>query len=184
MTYKRPSFRPHGSYGPPKKVSPGARGVVADVCRVMHGARCPPPVRQEWTPPCEYLFIAKFMTDEEAGYFTTRCESWFEAHPPVVAAKAEVKVLDHTPLMELHEKYPGKVPPVCETLAAMSAGGYSQERQVKYNKWQLKMQQTSAERQKQLDAIFAKYPSANKNARASRPKKIIRAVKKKIVVEE
>jgi hypothetical protein len=184
MTYKRPSFRPHGSYGPPKKVSPGARGVVADICRVLHVAGCPPAVRKEWTPPTEYKYIAKFMSDEEAEYFTARCESWFEAHPPVVAEKPEVTVLDHTPLMELHEKYPGKVPPVRETLAAMSAAGYSQERLVKTQRWHQKMFQTSAERQKQLDAIFAKYPSANKNARASRPKKIIRAVKKKIVVEE
>ena len=93
-------------------------------------------------------------------------------------------VRDQTLMLELLAKHAGKRPPVDEMLETMRASGYSEERIAKYSKWWQKMEETSEQRQKDLDAIFAKYPSASKGARVSKPKKIIRAVKKKIATEE
>jgi len=46
--------------------------------------------------------------------------------------------------------------------------------------WHDKMDATSEERQKTLDLIFAKFPSANKPTPTTKTKKVIKVVKKKM----
>jgi len=53
----------------------------------------------------------------------------------------------------------------------------SEERIAKHRAHMKKMEETSEQRQKELDAIFAKYPSANKPIKPK--KKVIKAVQKK-----
>jgi hypothetical protein len=140
-----------------------------------------PPARQTpWTPPNDYKYIASKLPEAEAATLIARCESWFEANPPrqhSTVAKAE-STLDMTPVLELQAKYKGR-PPIEESIAAWRAAGLSEERLAKHRVWWNKMEATSEERQKALDLIFVKYPSANKPI--PKVKKVIKAVNKKKV---
>jgi hypothetical protein len=181
MGYKRPTFRPHGCYKEPRQIFPTAPGFLAQICTPS----VPVYLKPEWTPPVEYKFIAKFMSAEEGADYIARCEAWFEAHPPRAVREATARVeLDYTPVHALRAKYPTSRPPLEESIEAWRAAGQSEEKLEKYRKWWQRMEETDEQRQKALDDIFKKYPSANKSSRVNKPKKIIRAVKKKMTVED
>ena len=179
--YKRPALRVRRGYaGPIQKVSPYASGRVADIVRIMRNSVIPPFRQTPWTPPCEYKFIASKLPETEAATLIARCESWLEANPPRrhVTIQTETPTLDMTPVLELQAKYKGR-PPIEESIVAWRAAGMSEERLAKYRAWWNKMESTTGERQKALDLIFAKYPSANKPI--PKVKKVIKAVNKKKV---
>ena len=160
-----------------KKISPTAEGYVANIARMLNSPDMPPLHKTEWTPPCEYRYIAKTLPEDEAEVLIARCESWFEAHARPVSVTVEKPALDETPILDLHAKYPNRRPPLEETIDAWRSAGMSEERMNKYRTWWNRMEATSAERQKELDRIFAKYPSANKPV--PKIKKVIKAVNKK-----
>lgn len=182
MQFKRPipqKFR-RGCYGPIRAVSPHASGIVADIARTMRNAVIPPAHQTPWTPPNEYNFIAERLPEAEAEMLIARCESWFEANPSRqhVVAPIVQSTIDMTPVLDLHTKYKGR-PPIEESIIAWRAAGLSEERLAKHRAWWNKMEATSEERQKALDLIFVKYPSANKPI--PKVKKVIKAVNKKKV---
>jgi hypothetical protein len=178
MQFKRPTLRVRGYGGFSAPVSPYATGVVADIVRTMRNSVIPPARQTPWTPPSEYKFIASKLPEPEAEMLIARCESWFEANPPRrhVTTQKEESTIDMTPVLELQAKYKGR-PPIEESIVAWRAAGLSEERLKKYRAWWNKMEATSGERQKALDLIFVKYPSANKPI--PKVKKVIKAVNKK-----
>jgi len=136
-----------------------------------------------WTPPSEYMFISKYMPEEEVEFYIARCQSWFEAHPTVVTEVQQVHRLDMTPMVVLLKKYKDKRPPCDEYLEALRKGGASEGRIESARRFYKKMIDTVDNRQEVVNKIFVKYPSAYKPTRTAPVKKVIRAVKKKIVVE-
>ena len=137
-----------------------------------------------WTPPADYLFISKYMPEEEAAVFVARCESWIEAHTtPVHQVQTTVTRLDISPVQALLQKYKDKRPPCDEYLEALRLSGADEDRIEKAAKFYQKMEDTVDTRQEVIDKIFFKYPSAYKPTRTAPAKKVIRAVKKKIVEE-
>lgn len=181
MQFKRPTLRVHRGYaGPIQKISPTATGYVANIARTLNSPDIPSRPNTGWTPPCEYKYIASKLPETEAATLIARCETWHEANPPPprVTNQAAQPILDMTPVLELHAKYK-KRPPIEESIAAWRAAGLSEERLKKHRAWWNKMEATSEERQKALDLIFVKYPSANKPI--PKVKKVIKAVNKKKV---
>jgi hypothetical protein len=163
-----------------KKISPTATGYVANIARILNSPDMPFRPNTDWTPPCEYKYIASKLPETEAATLIARCESWHEANPPPprVTTQKEKSTLDMTPVLELQAKY-NKRPPIEESIAAWRAAGLSEERLKKHRVWWNKMEATSEERQKALELIFVKYPSANKPI--PKVKKVIKAVNKKKV---
>jgi hypothetical protein len=117
------------------------------------------------------------MPEEEAGPYIARCEAWLAAHARVVVPKPAPPVLDPEPLIALLAKHKDKRPPCEEMCAAMLAAGHTELRVTRYRQWCQNMEDTKQQRQEALDAIFVKYPSANKPV--PKKKKVIKAVKKK-----
>ena len=167
--------RPINFWRPRSEPGPGRAG---DVIRSMRAMRVPAAPVRVWTPPTEYLYIAKHMPESEAAAFVARCEAWFEARAALARPepKPEPPALRLEPMLELMAKYKCQRPPLKEMCKTMLACGHTEERVQKYIDWHNKMEATSDERQAALDAVFAKYPSANKGV--PKKKKIIKAVKK------
>ena len=161
-------------------------GRASDIARLLLRPMPPPTPSTPWTPPSDYEFIAKHMSDDESrDLFLARCRSWEEANPRVPPPPPVVKVhLNMEPIYALQRKYTDKRPPIEESIVAWRAAGLSEDRLVNMRAWNEKMEATTDKRQEIVDKIFAKYPSANKSKVAQKVKKIIRAVKKKIVVDE
>jgi len=180
--YKRPILRVRRGYAEAiQKISPYATGVVADIVRTMRNSVILPARQTPWTPPNDYKYIASRLPETEAATLIARCESWLEANPPPprVTIQIEQPTLDMTPVLELQAKYTKGRPPIQESIVAWRAAGMSEERLKKYQAWWNKMESTAEERQKALDLMFAKYPSANKPI--PKVKKVIKAVNKKKV---
>ena len=178
--FKRPIPKPRVrgvAYEGGRAVSPLASGVVADVVRTM---RAPPPLGPrptKWTPPVEYEFVAARMDAASGAAFIKRCEDWFAENKRERAVAAPRAALDPEPLIALFAKHKDKLPPCEEMCAAMLAAGHTELRVARYRQWRQNMNDTTKERQEILDAIFVKYPSANKPV--PKKKKVIKAVKKK-----
>jgi hypothetical protein len=136
------------------------------------------PKQKEWTPPCDYEFIAKHMDHPEE--FVKRCEDWYLEHPRSEAGKPDAPALDPAPFIALFAKYKDRRPPCEEMCAAMLASGHTELRVSKYRQWCQNMEDTADERQAVLDLIFAKFPSANKPTPKVKTKKVIKVVKKKM----
>lgn len=179
MLYKRPTIRKRSQGSITSVISPYSTGVLGDIARSMLNTTIPPLRKREWTPPTDYEFIAKKLPKEEGEALIARSKAWLEAHTNPVREPVVKTVLNYEPIMALHNKYPGKRPPLEEHIAAFLAAGMSEARVEKYRAHMKKMEDTSDERQKALDSIFAKYPSANKPNKP-KAKKIIKAVHKKI----
>jgi hypothetical protein len=158
--------------------TPGRVGEIVDAMR--RGADCiQRPAPTLWTPPSDYKYAASYMPAETREQFIARCEAWFEANPPRAAVEPVAKpVVDSTIIQNLFRKHSGCVPPLDERLRAYKAAGYPDAYLIKVMDRHAKMEETSDERQKALDAIFAKWPSASKPV--PKPKgKVIKAVKKR-----
>ena len=178
MQFKRPSVR--NRLAAPtliRKISPSAHGFVADMARKLNSRDRPNEHVTEWTPPAEFRHIASFLPEDEAAMLIARFESWYEAHPSPVIVTVQKPVMDMDPVLALHLKYPNRRPPLDDTIKAWRMAGMSESRLNKYRVWYTMMEATSADRQKELDCVFAKYPSASKPV--PKIKKVIKAVNKK-----
>ena len=159
--------------------TPGRVGEIVDLMR--RGEACiQRPYKSPWTPPSDYEFIAKYLPDEQSRLnFISKCESWIADNPPPVPFVASPKPkIDNDLVIALFKKYEGKVPPFEERMKVCRAAGYSEEYIAKNTERQRKFIEEAAERQKAIDAVFGKWPTANKAT--PKPKaKVIKAVKKR-----
>jgi hypothetical protein len=159
--------------------TPGRVGEIVDEMR--RGEACiQRPAKTPWTPPSDYEFIAKYMTDDQSRVnFISKCEQWIADNPPPPPPPPQVKpIIDTELILALYKKYPGVVPPFEERMKVCRAAGYSEEYIAKKTERQRKFTELAEERQKAIDAVFGKWPTANKAA--PKPKgKVIRAVKKR-----
>jgi hypothetical protein len=159
----------------------GAPGRVGEIVDAMYRGHdgVQRPSKTAWTPPIDYEFIAKYMPEGEREPYVAKCKEWFESHtPPPPKTAASKPAIDHELIMALFRKYPGAVPPFEERIKVYAAAGHSEEYIANVIARRQKLEETADERQKVLDGIFGKWPSANKSA--PRPKgKVIKAVKKR-----
>jgi len=159
----------------------GAPGRVGEIVDAMYrGSDCiRRPAKTVWTPPIDYEFVAKYMPEREREAYVTKCKEWFESHPPPPPKTAAPKPdVDQELIMALFRKYPGAVPPFEERIKVYAAAGHSEEYIANVIARRQKLEETADERQKVLDGIFGKWPSANKSV--PKPKgKVIKAVKKR-----
>ena len=164
-----------------RRVPTGTPGVVGSIVDKMHAGsdaihHAP---RTNWTPPCEYEFVARSLPVGEQAAYMARCEAWFAENPPrVLVTRPEVAALDYEAVARVFTKHAPQLPPLEERLAAYRKAGYSEEYIERAKARAVRMEETSDERQKALDLIFAKWPAASKAA----PKKgkVIKAVKKRM----
>jgi len=176
--YKRPIPRSRGA-----ATSDGTRmapcsGLVSEILDKMHKGIPPKPVGRIWTPPRDYRLVARY-TDDPDGYIAM-CEEWIAAHPPKEPAPPPAPLdLNIEPIIEVFAKYK-PVPPLGELVKAWRAAGYSEERVAKAKAAREKIEAAIEEREKVLDVIFAKFPSASKPAAKPKAKKVIKVVKKKM----
>jgi hypothetical protein len=187
--FKRPIIRPRPRHSAPAPYLSDQElqcvsGLAADIIRRARNMRIPSAPQLQWSPPNEYEFVAKNTSDPAA--FIARCEAWFDAHPRHVRQQvAPPPVIDQAPVLALFAKYarlPGgpKPPPLRELVVAWRAAGYPEERIAKAVERRNRLDETADERQRALDAIFAKFPSASKPAAKPKSKKVIKVVKKKM----
>jgi len=161
----------------------GAPGRVGEIVDMMYRGeafvRRPP--KTPWTPPMDYEFVAKHMAEAYRDAYLAKCREWNEAHPKPEPRPAPVPTgpePDRELFQALLRKYPGAVPPFAERIKVYKAAGYPEAFINKAIKRQKEFVETAAERQKAIDDIFGKWPSANKSV--PKPKgKVIKAVVKK-----
>lgn len=168
---ERPLIIPNGT--------PGRVGEIIDLMR--QGEACiQRPYKSPWTPPSDYEFIAKYLPDEQSRInFISKCEAWLADNPPPVLFVAHLKPkIDTDLILALYKKYEGKVPPFEERMKVCRAAGYSEEYIAKAIERKRKLDETTDTRQKVIDDIFGKWPSANKATPKPRAK-VIKAVKKR-----
>jgi len=176
------------SYWTPSNVMPvipsGHFSRIGEIIDKMRNIKVPPAPQRRWTPSYDYEFIAKYMDNPEP--FRKRCRDWFIENSLETASESPVSlVINQEPIVALFAKYSRvengpKVPPVAELEKAWRKAGYSDERIAKALAWHTKMDAASDERQKVLDVIFAKFPSAHKPVPKTKTKKVIKVVKKKL----
>ena len=162
----RPTLRTHrGCYTEPKRLHP------EDLARILR----PTPVRvrrvQEWTPSIYYERLALDMHPDVRAAYVTRCEEWFAAHPPRPRREERPhENVDVDAVVALVAKYGSKVP-----LKEYSRAGYSDaavERVRAHRQWcDDHADELSAE-------IERRWPGSSK----AKPKKVIKAVKKKMPI--
>jgi hypothetical protein len=158
--------------------APGRVGAIIDA--LYKGSDCiRRPSKTPWAPPVDYEFIAKYMPECEREAYIAKCKEWFESHPPPIPKTHVPKpVVDQDLVLALFRKYPGVVPPFEERIKVCVAAGHPEEYITKITVRRQKLEETADERQKVLDGIFGKWPSANKSV--PKPKgKVIKAVKKR-----
>ena len=160
--------------------TPGRVGEIMDL--IYKGADCVRrPEKTAWTPPMDYEFVAGHMPEADRAAYLAKCREWLEAHPKPVAAQIAAPTgpgPDRQLIQALFKKYPGAVPPFEERIKVYTAAGHSEAYITKAIARHQKLVETTAERQKALDEIFGKWPSASKTA--PKPKaKVIKAVKKR-----
>ena len=164
-----------------RRIPTGTPGVVGSIADKMHAGTdtIRHVVGPKWTPPTEYEFIAERLPVGERAAYIARCEAWFAENPARVhAARPEVRVLDTEAVSALFAKHHPQLPPLEARLAVYRKVGYSEEYIERARARAELAEETSDERQKALDLIFAKWPAASKAA----PKKgkVIKAVKKRL----
>lgn len=165
---------------PIRKVIPsGHPSVVGEIVDKMRKGNHPTrPAETKWTPPIDYKFIARYMKNPEP--FIKKCEAWHEQNPPREARVLITKpVINCQPIIKLYSMS-DKVPPLPELEKAWRLAGYTEERIQKAIAHREKLEATSEERQKILDQIFIKFPSASKPVPKTKMKKAIKVVKKKM----
>ena len=160
--------------------TPGRVGEIVD--SMYKGMDCIyRPEKTPWTPPMDYEFVAKHLPEESQEAYVSKCREWNEAHPKPEPRRAPVPTgpePDRQLVMALHKKYPGAVPPFEERIKVYKAAGYPEAFINKAIKRQKEFVEMTTERQKAIDAIFGKWPSANKATPKPRAK-VIKAVKKR-----
>lgn len=162
----RPTLRTHrGCYTEPKRLHP------EDLARILR----PTPARvrpvREWTPSIYYERLAQDMHPDVRAAYVARCEEWFAAHPPRAPREERPREnVDIEAVAALMAKYGSNVP-----LKEYSRVGYSEEaveRVRAHRQWY-------EDHEEELAAeIERRWPGSTK----SKPKTVIKAVKKKMHV--
>jgi hypothetical protein len=151
---------------------------VSEILEKMHKGVPPKPIGRAWTPPRDYRLVAAH-TDDPEGYIKA-CEEWIASHPLKERPPPPPPLnLNIDPIVEVFAKHK-PVPPISALVKAWAAAGYPDERIAKAKAAREKMEGTVEEREKVLDVIFAKFPSASKPAPKPKMKKVIKVVKKKM----
>ena len=169
----------------PNPVIPnGAPGRVGEIVDLMYkGFDCVRrPDKTVWTPPMDYEFVAKHMAEGDQEAYVAKCKEWLEAHPKPEPRRAPAPTgpePDRELFQALLRKYPGAVPPFAERIKVYKAAGYPEAFINKVIKRQKEFVETAAERQKAIDDIFGKWPSASKPTPKPKAKGVIKAVKKR-----
>jgi hypothetical protein len=159
----------------------GQDGRVGEIITAMHRGpgHVTRPSKPDWRPPLDYATVAKHMHESVREAYVARCEAWFEENKPHERPKRAPLEYDRELVQALFQKYPGRVPPFEERIKVYKVAGMPEayvERAIARHEH---LEATSAERQKVLDGVFGKWPSANKTVKVV--PKVIKAVKKKIV---
>lgn len=201
MSYKRPAPR-RASSGPKYFVSvvqpgggvlsqwssdqpsapivSGTRGRVGEIVDKMRNPCARHPEQTLWSPPTDYEFVALHMPESARPEYLARCSAWFNSRTRCdQAVRRDAIRINAEPVLAVFAKWAPKCPPVDELEEAWSAAGYTEARIQKALRTHARFEATSDDRQKVLDAIFAKWPAASKPIPKPRTK-VIKAVKKKL----
>lgn len=177
--FKRPLPRPTPCvYTPaPAPFLNGSRaGAIIENMRSAPACQRP---SSEWVPSIDYEFIAAQMDPVSAKAYRERSEAWFQLHKaPEIPPTDSTPQIDYAPILAVLEKYKGHRPPLDDYLEALEQAGHSETVRESCRRLYKMLEETSDERQRKLDAIFAKWPAANKAT--PKPKKVIKVVKKKM----
>jgi len=172
-------------------VTTGTLGRVGDICaKIDQGVgsvanNFKPP----WSPPRDYKSYA--IKKNLGPEFLKKCEDWYRDHPPTVYVTHPVPDIDPIPVTKMMKKYSKKGkpfdggdfaqptrPPLDRMMVAWECAGYTRE-QIELAVARVQFAESQMDvRQQALDQVFIKYPSASKPA--SKTKKVIKAVKKKM----
>jgi hypothetical protein len=163
--YIRPALRTHrGCYNEPRRLHP------EDRARLLLAT--PPVVRRvtEWTPSLEYDLIARNMHPDVREAYIAKSVAWFEARPPMTRSTAPARSNG----VDL------------EAAAAMitkwgSAAPLEEYRRVGYS--EAAVERVRARRQwyeDHSDELQAEIERRWPGSASSKPKKVIKAVKKKM----
>ena len=157
----------------------GQEGRVGEIVTAMHrGDNATRPDRQPWKPSYDYEFIAKFMPVEERAAYIAASKAWIDENPfPTPSDRVKVEY-DRELVQALFAKYPGKVPPFQERIKVYRVAGHSEAYIQRAIARHERLEAMADERQKVLDGLFGKWPSASKPTKTA--PKVIKAVKKKI----
>jgi hypothetical protein len=170
------------SYTSRARVPSGTPGVVGELIDKMRNpSPACAPKRREWTPPHDYEFIAKHMSEAEREPWLQRCRAWIAAHPtPGAPAPQVAPSIDYQRIAAMYVG--GVAPPIATRVKVYRAAGCSDEFILKATARAAHLEATSDARQEALDLIFAKWPAASKAAKtkAKPSTKVIKAVKKKL----
>lgn len=160
----RPTLRTHrGCYTEPKRLHP------EDLARILR----PTPVRvrtaREWTPSIYYERMAQDMHPDARASYIAQCEEWFAAHPPrAPRGERPRENVDIEMVAALIAKYGAEVPLEEFTRAGYSAAAVERVRA---------QRQWFEDHADELTAeIERRWPGSSK----AKPKKVIKAVKKKM----
>ena len=129
-----------------------------------------------WRPPVDYMLIAKHLRPEDREAYILRSETWFKEHEPVnKVIEDQKKPLDYTLYTELLREYYPHNPPLDVKIPIMKSIGCSQaiiDRAIKRNARWTEDDEKDCEF---LERVFGK------SAPVKQAKKVIKAVKKKVV---
>jgi len=167
----------------PAIIPNGTPGRVGEIVDLMYKGSdlVRRPTKSVWTPPMDYEFVAKHLPEKSQAAYLAKCEEWLSAHPKPVAPQMVAPTgpePDRQLIQALFKKYSGVVPPFEERIKVYKAAGHSEEYINKAIARHQKLTETADARQKAIDDIFGKWPSANKSVPKPRGK-VIKAVKKR-----
>lgn len=165
-----------------RRVPSGHPSRVGEMADKLREPMIPHREKKAWSPPRDYEFVASHMHPDVRDGYLKRCEEWFAVHPPrPPKAVAAPLALNTEPIIKLFARYRPSPPPLPELMGVWRSAGYSEAKIAKAKAWFEYCETHSEERQKELDAIFCKYPTANKpTPKVKAPAKPIKAVKKKM----
>lgn len=148
--------------------TPGIVGEIIDKMRAPVPAYVPPTT---WTPPQDYEFVAQYNSPE----WLETCRAWDEAHPrPPPPARIVPPVINRELIAELFRRRT-TVPSIEERVATYRAAGFTEQCIARI----VSKHQRFAETHGDIDAMFARWPSASKPTPKPRAK-VVKAVKKKL----
>ena len=122
-----------------------------------------------WVPTIDYELVAAHMHPDLREAYITRSREWFEAHPPPVRPEpAPRSQVDREDVVKLIAKYGSRAP-----IEEYRKIGYSEESLKRIEAQRLWCKEHQDELQAEIER---RWPGSIKT-----PKKVIKAVKKKIV---
>jgi len=161
----RPALRTtRGCYTAPRTLTPEDRQ------RLLRSTPPKPKRVREWTPPTEYLMVARGLHPEIREAYVTRCEEWFAARADAarIAREPRRETVDTEAVAALVTKYGAHVP-----ISEYRRVGYSEEALEKVRTHREWMESHEDELQAEIER---RWPGSSK----PKAKKVIKAVKKKM----